>query len=69
MSFVEDMAQSILKLNSFVVPDGDIINIGSGYSTEIFKIAELIGQQLNYKGQIYFQKKGKFTMVKTGSLI
>lgn len=57
MSFVEDMAQSILKLNSFVVPDGDIINIGSGYSTEIFKIAELIGQQLNYKGQILFSEK------------
>lgn len=59
MSFVEDMAQSIIKLNSLVVPEGDIINIGSGYSTEIFKIAELIGQQLNYKGQFLYSEKGQ----------
>jgi len=54
MSFVEDMARAIVFLNENLVPNGDIINIGSGKETQIIEIAKIISKVLNYSGEIKY---------------
>ena len=58
MSYVEDIARAILCLNEAIIPNGDIINVGSGKNVEIIRIAEILSKLLGYQGKIRYADSG-----------
>lgn len=58
MSYVEDIARAILCLSESIIPNGDIINVGSGKAVEIFDIAKTLCRLLDYQGEIRYADSG-----------
>jgi GDP-L-fucose synthase len=62
--YVDDMANACIKimniskkkLNKFITPTLSHINLGTGYGVTIKKLAKIISQIIDYKGQIIFDK-------------
>ena len=51
-SYVKDQAMGIKFLSENVEPSGEIYNLGSGKTTKIFDVVEIIAGLMNYKGKI-----------------